>query len=495
MLHIIKKQTILLHLHQQKDVFELQHKMSERYWKDIVPMLQRVFDKISTEDETIYVDKFEIDLASINLNEIDKDEWLEQLEIILENQVREILGVPHIKSEAARIPRSINIFTQWLNYMETGQLPWNAASPDSNWRDNVLEAVAVDYESVGKLRMKILNYPFVLDRIISQHNEKFLENLATILSAYNHEGLSRVFDQLELIVKSVKTAKWKVAEINLSPAERRISQWKTILIGAAKKSTIQMDSPVAPFVRSMLGALGPEWKIPKKIESSILNLLPLIEKVKKEMMVKESRIEMELQKQEAEVKSILQKIITEEFDPQKLIATKEKMLSEEEGIYVNNAGIILVHPFLKLLLARLGIIHEGKFISEEQRCKAILILHYLATGKTEAEEFELTVAKILCELPIELPLVTSPELNDIEKGESDQMLLALIQQWEILKNTSLEGLRESFLQRPGKLIKRNGSLCLLVESSSIDMLLDYLPWNLSIIKLPWMKEMLRVEWR
>jgi hypothetical protein len=64
-----------------------------------------------------------------------------------------------------------------------------------------------------------------------------------------------------------------------------------------------------------------------------------------------------------------------------------------------------------------------------------------------------------------------------------------------LKNTSAAGLREGFLQRPVKLFTKNGDIYLRVEKSSIDVLLDYLPWNLGIIMLPWMKDILRVEWR
>ena len=60
---------------------------------------------------------------------------------------------------------------------------------------------------------------------------------------------------------------------------------------------------------------------------------------------------------------------------------------------------------------------------------------------------------------------------------------------------AVEALREGFLQRVGKLVNRNDRLVLFMETSAIDVLLDYLPWNLSIIKLPWLKDLLYVEWR
>jgi hypothetical protein len=102
---------------------------------------------------------------------------------------------------------------------------------------------------------------------------------------------------------------------------------------------------------------------------------------------------------------------------------------------------------------------------------------------------------VLCGFPLEKPVEPVESLSPEFLEEADMMLEAAIGQWEILKNTTVSGLREGFLQRPGKLFSRNGNLYLQVERSSIDVLLDYLPWNLSIIILPWMKDILRVEWR
>ena len=87
------------------------------------------------------------------------------------------------------------------------------------------------------------------------------------------------------------------------------------------------------------------------------------------------------------------------------------------------------------------------------------------------------------------------ELSKAALLEADNMLQAAIDQWKFLKNTSPTGLREGFLQRSGKYFTRNDKLYLQIESDSIDVLLDQLPWNIGIIKLPWMKDMLWVEWR
>jgi hypothetical protein len=172
----------------------------------------------------------------------------------------------------------------------------------------------------------------------------------------------------------------------------------------------------------------------------------------------------------------------------------EKTL-DEEGIFIVNAGIVLLHPFLKSLFSRLLLIKDNSFVDEPAQETSLYLLHYVGTGKLEAEEFELVLAKILCAWPVEKPVKSGITLIPAYTAEADQMMEAAIEQFSILKNTSVAGLREGFLQRPGKLFSKDGDIRLRVEKSSIDLLLDYLPWNLGIIVLPWMKDILRVEWR
>ncbi|MFW6310568.1 MAG: contractile injection system tape measure protein, partial [Prolixibacteraceae bacterium] len=85
-------------------------------------------------------------------------------------------------------------------------------------------------------------------------------------------------------------------------------------------------------------------------------------------------------------------------------------------------------------------------------------------------------------------------LNEQIKNEAESLLEAAIKNWPALKNTSPDGLRQNFLQRDGKLIKKEENYRLLIERKTQDILLDKLNWNISVVKLPWMKNLLHVEW-
>jgi len=167
----------------------------------------------------------------------------------------------------------------------------------------------------------------------------------------------------------------------------------------------------------------------------------------------------------------------------------------EEGILIPQAGVILVHPFLSVFFQRLGLLDGKAFTDLDARQQAIYLLHYLATGERTAPEYQLVLPKMLCGYALDMPLPGDIQLTDEACAEGDLVLENVLQRWEKLKNSSVDALREGFLRRNGKLHNKNGRLSLQVETGAIDVLLDFLPWNLSLVKLPWLKDILYVEWR
>ena len=163
-------------------------------------------------------------------------------------------------------------------------------------------------------------------------------------------------------------------------------------------------------------------------------------------------------------------------------------------LYVTNAGLVLLHPFLSRLFDNLGLTIGGVFVDKRLIDKALTVLHYLATGEIQALEYHLTLPKLLCQMPFNQPVSGHWVLSDEEKTMCDGLLDVAIDYWSALGKTSPEGLREAFLQRKGKLINRPSGWLLQVERTTIDVLVDRLPWGLGIVKLPWMRDFMTVEW-
>jgi len=166
----------------------------------------------------------------------------------------------------------------------------------------------------------------------------------------------------------------------------------------------------------------------------------------------------------------------------------------EAATYLDNCGIVLLHPFFELYFAEMGLLAARRFVNEEAASRAVLLLYWLATGRTAAAEFELGLFKLLCGLPADSVLPAVLEWSSGEEAESEHVLRSMLGHWPPMKNSSIDGLRSAFLQRPGKLTDKEGGWVLTIEKKTIDLLLDKLPWGFSTIRLPWMEGVLGVDW-
>ncbi len=169
-------------------------------------------------------------------------------------------------------------------------------------------------------------------------------------------------------------------------------------------------------------------------------------------------------------------------------------IAVEEGLFVNHAGLILLHPFLEYFFRNCGLLAEKLFNDENARNTAIHLLYYIATGKKDPPEHELLFHKFLCGMDPELPLPRKIRIRQSMLDEADKLIKSAIDHWKMLKRTSPQGLREGFLERKGKLILDNFQHRLIIEGKTIDVLLSGLPWGYGVVKLPWLKQPLIVDW-
>ncbi len=165
-----------------------------------------------------------------------------------------------------------------------------------------------------------------------------------------------------------------------------------------------------------------------------------------------------------------------------------------DRLSVSQAGLVLLWPFLPAYFDALGLRRDGAFADGGQ-ARAVRLLHHAATDALEAEEHELVLPKLLCGWPLARPL--SPggldTITRAERHETDTLLESVIETWGALGSTSPDGLRGSFLVRPG-LVELGETPLLRVERRSWDMLLERLPYGLTMVRLSWMDTILRIEW-
>ncbi len=167
----------------------------------------------------------------------------------------------------------------------------------------------------------------------------------------------------------------------------------------------------------------------------------------------------------------------------------------EMRIPVSDAGLVLLHPFIGRMMENLGLVKKGMFVSPLARIRAVHLLRDLTGSDEPHHNHNLLLEKVLCGLPIGYALPSEWKPTEKEKEEKEALLQAVCEYWRPLARSSTSALCSSFILRAGSLERFEDTWTIRVEGRTIDILLDDLPWELSIIILPWLEKPISVEWQ
>ncbi|MCG8699188.1 MAG: hypothetical protein MI922_14130, partial [Bacteroidales bacterium] len=166
-----------------------------------------------------------------------------------------------------------------------------------------------------------------------------------------------------------------------------------------------------------------------------------------------------------------------------------------EGVYVQNAGIVIAAPCIMPLFAKFNLLDKNQFKSIDEQDRAVHLIQYMVDECTTTPEFLLTLNKVLCGVHQGRPIAPKIDITDFEIEVITQVIKDMITHWKVIPNTSVAGLRETFFQREGVLRFKENLWELQVEEKTFDVLIDQIPWNFSTIKYAWMTHPLYVKWR
>lgn len=533
--HLIARQLFELKTGSSRNAFRLQHELSGLFWRAVAPELERIFDRLAPPDSLIRIDKLEIDLGQLSEEDLLDGKFLPHLSRLLEEAVSK--AIREQRRGIQRLSLTEGHFEQWLRFLENGFLLWDGRRPEQDWLKGVKDWLAQSGPAVERLHRLAKHNRQAFQRLVLQHSPEFLVAIAELFTGHKQSVLaeaSREWQKLPDLSPAL------LAAIPIAGARRReLLFWERVIWMAIIRR--QKISAAQLVERTMADLVAPlRWpavsQALKEQPEGFDQLTATFEILGK----RQSRLS---QKEEGQAKK--RKAKGPEAGPEKQFeekaelpdateAPKEHSKSQppvvekgaepadevsgpewgeqawqlEEGagppveplpegteIFIPNAGIILLHSFLVRFFDVLELLEGSDFQSEETRQKAIHLLHFLATGEESMPEYQLVLPKFLCGMPLNLPLSHQAQFSEEEKEECEGLLEAVIRNWGALGDVSIDSLREGFLQRQGKLSKRDTGWLLQVEQQTLDILLDKLPWGIGIVKLPWMEELLRVEWR
>ena len=480
MTHFIRQQYLHVDLKgSESDGFALQNQLTDLYYTRLIPAMEQVLDQLSPSGSHLVIDKLEIDAGTIPLNRIDDDLAIavaEALKLCIVSESAKTGSRQNARDQQGSYIQSDHeilwdVFTYFLSH---GSLPWSYKLPAGINLEELLSWNLTSYQSevrgmvpVAKIR-EVLQSQNAVNRLTLQFSDGFIQRL---LAQVSPDLLQPVNELNILLLKADKTA---------LTSEIRQFLKKLIL----QKGVIQITSNTkvskVRIIEQMLIELKSKPDLEQMVFEIFNHLFP----------------EIELQKVDLQKHKLLIGEDTIYKNHSEDIRRRDVKIQDEEskqGIFIDNAGLVLLHPFLPRLFDELKIAEDDKLLLPE---RALNLLHYLVTGNTESPEYELALPKILCGIPLSEPVALTEGPGESDISEASDLLDAVVSHWEVLGNTTRDGLRGNFLVRPGKLSQKDdGDWLLQVESRSFDFLLNQLPWGISMIKLPWMKNMLWVEWR
>lgn len=358
--------------------------------------------------------------------------------------------------------------------IEIPGLPWQLT--DAEWKEKIVKQIS---------QHRISNLPV---EVIIKQWLFFLKN-----GVYERNAIISDIKEFEIFLFSVKS--------NISQSDVICLYQLFSSVNIAKRLFFAHSAKLVQFILSIVFQVNENKSehVYRVIQNQIAqNPVKTIEIVKyilrhiqqNKIHVKDKLIEMLLQNPNSQQ---IEEIISRE-KPQREKLEFEKEITDTD-IFLNcpNAGLVILLPFLKRFFENINLIKGDAFVDEKSQVKALQALYFLATGSEVKNEQDLLLPKILCGFEIAEFIEFNGDLDETTKNEANELLKSVIEHWEVLKSTSVDSLRETFLQRDGQL-KIESNFLLQVSNSGVDVLLDKIPWGFRNFKLPWMQKSIITEW-
>ncbi|MEC3881884.1 contractile injection system tape measure protein [Parapedobacter sp. 10938] len=484
--HIIHRQSLEVTFEGSGERLGIQDRLAEVYYEGILPELDQLFTEFSAEQKVVTIPELSIDCGLLQATN-----WEDELIANVCSKIRD---------ELRRYPIASTV-QQWdgefIHFLQTGRFQWDSQKKKPvDYEEHLL----LDAPFLAGLTRALQTSGDTLKRLFHYCTTDFIIRLAKALAKdrlpsadLTYRVLLEQGELTEAVWANAVVAAYYTAYCRPStgPApEKRFRATLTEKIWSKLDGTRrtrfveQLLKHIATISDADLDAL--------LVTGFLTTVLPLVAN--------------EFPSSAAAIRQHTAAGLPEEPEPideQDIRATAKEtdipmgdLQQAETCYYITNAGLVLVYPFIASLWQSMGFLDDAQQLFPAAKGKAATSLQYLAyESPTVADESELPLNKLLTGL---LPTTfVDPSLFEptaqVDR-ELETLLEALITHWKVLRNTTIAGLRETFLQREGKLTPQASGWLLQVDTRGVDVLLTSLPWPIGMIKLPWMDNILRVEW-
>ncbi|KYF85346.1 hypothetical protein BE20_31525 [Sorangium cellulosum] len=498
--HQIRRQILEVTVQDREAAWRLQTELGRIHAQRLEAVIDRCCTELGAPDRLQRVALVEVDLGQIDPDHLERD-LVDKLSPLLREalaaRIREEDEKTALRGEDPEVLSRLELVA---SFARTGNLPWWADSTRPRLLDEtlglLLERAA---RPLVALIRALQREGGALTRIVRHSRDAQLWALFGALVASSQADLPPMPVELVALLRAhravagatpdgfracVWTGALRTACLEESPSDGRVGFWRDALARIALQAGVSLGAllsglhaPLGPSPSAWPGALGAVMQSPGAAAPGTVGQRP---GAGEERPVRETG--------KGEPSSDLAAAAAGEdlsLDP---------AYGDADEVHVDNAGLVVLWPFLGHLFERLGLFADTQFKDRRALHRAAGLLQHLCTGDLEPAEYQLPLARVLSGMAMTEVFDFGPPVTEAEAEECVRMLTAAIASAPILGEMSIAGFRGSFLIRKGALSGRDGTWLLRVERASYDVVLDRFPWGMSWVKQPWMEAPLSVEW-
>jgi hypothetical protein len=532
--HVIKRQIIEIIVSDKQSAWPVQQTFSHLFQDYFPSILDRYLSDFSSPDCLHRIDRLELDLGELDGNRLEVD-ILEKIGPSLQRALHELITSGQVGRNTQEAAKKLAQLQLLEYFLREGHLPWWADNSQRHVPESCLNVLLErDPKALAHLLKTLLPDSRCLHRIISYFDD---EQLANILAILNESQKETVYS----LVKTMREFEVSLEQFAAIPDSRiRFTRWQSLLqVTTAEEPAITRQGE---FFSVILIRWSKLLGLSKEVLTGCIQQLATNPAIHNNAWLSTLRIKSPIDRSsvshgnETDAKDISEPLNQQESpqtngisnqwkaessstvdsDRMKPTHTQSEQImglgmhpnsplenqaiddyinfTDTDALYINNAGLCILWPYLATFFEGLELVHNGRFQNLAAQQCAVSLLHYLATGELTTPEYLLPFNKLICGLEINEVFDLEMPLTDAQLTACDDLLTAVIANAPILNKMSHDGFRGSFLLRQGTLSSEAGSWLLRVERETYDIVLERFPWSWQWFKLPWMEHPVRVEW-
>lgn len=485
--HIIQKVFVEVTVNNKEKAFSLKEDINSFLSIDVFPEIEKYINTLEHQlaGHTLQIPRLELDLdvKSSSLNAELKENIARLFKEGLSEVINPVIGsdqTTESDSKAYLIDNQEKMVQTFVYFLEKGYMPWwNSDKKETSFMEPATFDHLILADNFSQSIIPLLSKANVQDRIINQFSNEQIAQLCLTVIKNKALKINLQVEIISLISKFNHTERliiWRlvldVLSKHLGSSTRNLREY--LLQQITKVATVAAKGQSPAKVQSPTKNSSQKWK-------AVAKIFPFI--------------------QEDEIIESFENNTTDTPEGAKTSAEKiqKENISEHanphlnDGQYVQNAGLILIHPFIKTFFEHCDLLHPETQQLTDPELGAHL-LHYIATGKTNAPEHDMIFEKFLCYIPMNQSINRHIKLSRKHKTQAKNVIESVLHNWNPMRKSSPGLLQNEFFQRSGKLLVTDFDYTLTIERKAQDILLDKLSWGIGLFKLPWQEKFIFVNW-